>query len=442
MGGTHVPGMEGAVAEMKKNVIIMPIGILAGLSLYWLLYNLDALGHNIPAVDIYSDYTIGVFWAMVMTLILLVLPLRERNPLLKIWVVKVFVVLVLMLFYERHYGLDAYSYFEEAVEGGISLLPRVGEGTSNIIRFNMLLIPLIGKSYHALKVVYSFLGLIGVYLFYRATVRYTGKHDRKILYLLALFPSILFWSSILGKEPVVLLILGLYTYSVMVWLKTKKAIYFYQTLLAIGLASFIRGWLAFIGGVPLLIMALLEISNPVRRITSILISAIFCIWAWSWFQDNFQLEEVRDIIDVTDSISMSWAIGGSGQELSGFRELSDMILFLPLGAFTALFRPLPWEAHNLFAFLSSIENTALLLFTLMAIKRFRIRFLKEPAVLWACLLILVWLSMYSFVSYQNLGTAVRFKLQILPVILILLYLTAWKRGGFLVEQLDLTGARK
>ena len=56
--------------------------------------------------------------------------------------------------------------------------------------------------------------------------------------------------------------------------------------------------------------------------------------------------------------------------------------------------------------------------------RSRVRDLLEPMVLWATLLILAWAASYSFASYQNLGTAARFKLQIMPVFLgLIMYLS-------------------
>jgi hypothetical protein len=49
---------------------------------------------------------------------------------------------------------------------------------------------------------------------------------------------------------------------------------------------------------------------------------------------------------------------------------------------------------------------------------------------WAVLLIVVWAAAYGFVSYQNLGGAVRYRLQILPVLVgLLLYIVASRRAG-------------
>jgi hypothetical protein len=108
--------------------------------------------------------------------------------------------------------------------------------------------------------------------------------------------------------------------------------------------------------------------------------------------------------------------------------------------FTALFRPLPGEISNAFGILAGLENLALLTIFLVAIKHFRSTELKNPVVLWGVLLVLVWTLAYAFISYQNLGGAVRFRLQILPIFLgLLLKFAIRNKPVELQEQRRLAG---
>ena len=116
------------------------------------------------------------------------------------------------------------------------------------------------------------------------------------------------------------------------------------------------------------------------------------------------------------------AYGGSAQQMPEFHSLSDILVYLPWGAFTALFRPLPWEAHNLLAVFSGAENLILLILSIAAVFHFRFRYLKSPFILWVVLVILVWAMIYAFISSPNLGAAVRFKSTILPYLLIFIWL--------------------
>ena len=97
--------------------------------------------------------------------------------------------------------------------------------------------------------------------------------------------------------------------------------------------------------------------------------------------------------------------------------------------FTALFRPLPGEVLNPFGWLAGFENAVLLALCGRAVLRTRFRELRDPIVLWAVSFVIVWAIVYGFASYQNLGTAVRFKLQVLPILLGLLFYFGRRRSA-------------
>ncbi len=105
-----------------------------------------------------------------------------------------------------------------------------------------------------------------------------------------------------------------------------------------------------------------------------------------------------------------------------------MVAFIPVGSFTALFRPLPFEVPNAFGALAGIENLTILLLFLAGLMRQGIRWTTHPVLMWAALVLLIWGSVYGFASYQNLGTAFRFRAQVAPILLLLsLYLCFGQR---------------
>ena len=93
------------------------------------------------------------------------------------------------------------------------------------------------------------------------------------------------------------------------------------------------------------------------------------------------------------------------------------ILRRPESVFIAYFRPLPGDVSNLFGWLAGFENLILLLVCIWAVCCFRVRYLSNDLFLWAVALLLSWGLAYSVVAYKDLGTAVRFKPQILPILL-------------------------
>src|SRR5688500_6088384 len=82
------------------------MGVLLGTGL------VSELGHRIPQRDLESDYAQGIVIAILLggSIFLWPVPRSDKRALGIIWIAKVFVTLVFMLFYENHYPLDAYAY--------------------------------------------------------------------------------------------------------------------------------------------------------------------------------------------------------------------------------------------------------------------------------------------------------------------------------------------
>ncbi len=135
-------------------------------------------GHGIPQSDLETDYMQAIIVAIVLGLGIALWPVgrEDKRALANIWIVKIYVTLAFMLFYDYRYGLDAYSYFD---------LPRhfefgpdqfeIGNGTNNMFCLVWLAYRILPESYHALKVVCAMVGLVGLYLLYRAAVLFLRR---------------------------------------------------------------------------------------------------------------------------------------------------------------------------------------------------------------------------------------------------------------------------
>jgi hypothetical protein len=424
----------GGTARPREHIVL--VALFAGIGTLAVLRMdlVSELGRYIPQDDVATDYRTGFFWAVALWLSLLFWPVRhgDKRALLRVWLVKMMVVLGAMLFFESHYQLlDAYEYFGRPRREGFRWPGfAFGEGLSNIESLSWLHQQIIPNSYHAMKVSFAMVGLLGIYIFYRAGVRFLGREDIRVLYLLALFPSILFWSSGIGKDPVMLLGISLYVYGV-VGIYTHRTpdltrvAYAIAVAAGVALASLIRVWLAPILLAPLAVFLLFVMRNAFARVLVVIAVAGAFAHSISLANDTFNIESREDLIERTDQISHMGAEGapyqgGSSLSVTRFQDPWSMAKFAPVGAFTALFRPLPGEVLNPFGLLAGLENLVLLTLLLLAIKRASWSDIRQPLVLWAITLILIWSVVYGFASAQNLGAAVRWKLQVLPLLLGLL----------------------
>lgn len=427
--------MTQSLAEQRGHRLpaqFIAFGVIASIILGVLTQNwlagVRALGRFIPQANLVPDYALAVVWGLVLLLSIACWPAsrRERLAIGGVWVIKLLVVLVLMLWYENNYEyLDAYSYFDVAQRpsfpwGDLTLT----SGTLNIEALVRVIGRLTPHSYHGVKLSFAYIGLVAVFLFYRAAALVIGRSDLRVWFVLALCPSILFWSSILGKDPVVLLGVGCCAYGVMRWLRRGLGSSAIPICLGLLVAGMIRAWYIPILLAPLFVLLMRLRLNWFWRTTASVLCAAGFVAAVGLMRQQLAVETLSDVYSRSESITQAWAAGGSAQQIAvQLNSLSSLLAFLPRGVFTALFRPLPGEVANMYGLLAGLESAALLALVAVTVARMRWSALREPAVQWAAAYTLVWASIYGFISYQNLGTGVRFRLQVLPVLIAsLLYL--------------------
>lgn len=418
------------IIKKKSRLIFQLVLGIAGIGILLLLVtnSLITLGQNIPQHNLLWDYAIGLLWSIALgaSILFWPVPARDKPALLIIWLIKVLVALGFMLVFEAYYStLDSYYYFDTPRQPDFVWTGfQITDGTGNILRLVWLHYQLIPESYHALKVSFAMISLVAIYIFYRAAVIFIKKEEISILYVLALFPSILFWTSIIGKEPTALLGIALHTYGMIGWYRRQQWCYLLVLALGLVIATFIRFWLGPIFLMPIILIFMLRKQSSSTKLMLTLVVGIALSFTIIRVRDFFELSSFQDLLVSLNTFSRLWNYGGSAQAINtDFTQIDQLLIFIPFGAFTALFRPLPGEVLNPFGLLAGLENLLLLFLLSLAIIRTRWKDFKNPIILWATLLVLTWATVYSFISSQNLGAAVRFKLQILPILLgLLLYL--------------------
>jgi hypothetical protein len=418
-----------ALSRNASRALYIAWALAFALALPFLLDFVEALGHRIPQADRGSDYLKGVAFAGFFWLLLFLFPVRapEKRRLLILWGVKAAVTLGLMLFYEWNYGLDAYWYFQRSqmVTPDFSRTGW-GAGTENLVALLWWLEHEVVRtaSYHSLKVMSSFVGLLGIYLFYRGLARYSEQVKPGALLYIGLFPSILFWSSILGKDTFNLFGIGLAFYSVLCFFRTRRLWYLVTLGAALLLLSFVRIWMVPLLIVPFAIGSALSVRNVFLRGLVIALLGVACLYSLRYLGKPIALENTEALTDQMNRVSRSWQRGGSAGDLPELNSMSSVLLFLPFGMFTALFRPLPWDVPNIFGFLSSLENVFLVYLLWQSLRAQNRQRWRHPVAIWFAAFVLSWAGLYAFISPQNLGSAVRFKLQVLPALLVLLTYTS------------------
>ena len=140
--------------------------------------------------------------------------------------------------------------------------------------------------------------------------------------------------------------------------------------------------------------------------------------------NKFSFSSQVQLLKLVNVFSRGWSQGGSAQEVPVFHSMADLARFVPFAMFTSLFRPFPGEVMNAFGLLAGVENAFLLLLVGYGFYKAFPYVHRSSVLLLTVLTVFFWSLFYCFISYQNLGTAVRFKLQVLPLMLSLPFLAS------------------
>ena len=135
------------------------------------LARVDAYSVNIPAAAPVADYIEGVAWAAFLTgLVALWFTGPERRAVLTTWALRLVVVLVAMLWYERKYDfLDSYTYFKGAQFADQPWdFREFGNGTALLHEIAWLHARVFVNSFHAMVVSWALVGEMAVIVFARA----------------------------------------------------------------------------------------------------------------------------------------------------------------------------------------------------------------------------------------------------------------------------------
>lgn len=333
---------------------------------------------------------------------------------------------------------DSFRYADTAVllrqdflNGDFALEALGGEsrtGTQFVEIVTGIVYTIIGPSFIGAFIFFSWLGFWGLYFFYRAfRVAVPNGNVTRYAMLLFFLPSLLFWPSSIGKEAWMLLVLGLTTYGCALLLARRRGATLY---LALGLA----GVLAVRPHVALLVVAGLGLGYLLRgfgarravalgRLRTVLglvtigaltllvirqVSRFFGI-------DEFNLDAATETLEYAEDQT-----GKGGSEFAG---TGPSLTMLPRNLITVLFRPFPFEVHNLQALLTAVEGTLLLLIFVLSWPRLRTvprQLFKQPYVTFCITYVMLFCFVFS--SFQNFGILARERVMVFPFAFVLLAL--------------------
>ncbi len=279
--------------------------------------------------------------------------------------------------------------------------------------------------------VFSWLGFLGCYLFYRAfRIAYPDGDGRRYALLVFFFPTLLFWPSSIGKEAFMMLVLGAAALGAAQLLASR-----FRGLVWLGLglwgAAVVRPHMALICGAGLAVAApiallrgapgSLEGRHRSRLGGAVLVLTLFLAGPTliGVAERFFGLESLNS--ETAEQVFEEVA-RRTGQADSTFTPVSpNNPVGFALGGSTVLFRPFPFEAHNAQALMASFEGVALLVLCCLALRRLaRVprEVFRRPYV--AFTVVYTFAFIYAFSSLGNFGILARERSMLLPALFVAL----------------------
>ena len=316
------------------------------------------------------------------------------------------------LIYALNSPSDSRKYFRVSSKAE-DWFPLFGVGTDFINFLAWPFTSLFGFSYFTVMIIFSFLGFIGILLFYRA-----AKENEKRFFpenrtfgfteILFLLPNLHFWTSSIGKGSIIILGIGLFFFGLSRF--NKRAIYILIGGLIIYLVRphiLFAVLLATLGGV-------LITNSGIRKIYKFIIIIVSTIAIYLISDNVVEFTEVSnfDVLnsDELDSKAKSLSRATSGVDISSYS--------IPMKLFSFWFRPLFIDAPNIVGLIVSFENLYYIyIFSIVIIYGYKY-WVHLNGWYRICIIMFILSSVVLSKVTGNLGIALRQKAQIMPLLFI------------------------
>lgn len=302
-------------------------------------------------------------------------------------------------------------------------------GSGFLIVVTAILYILIKPTLVGAFLVFAWMSFWGVVLAWRAFRLALPEGDhRKYLVLVLFLPSMLFWPASIGKEAWMTLAIGLCLYgSARILTNRKGGI----VVLCVGLAAAlaVRPHVAALCAAGLVIGYLIRPPKrrtsltPLIKTVGILVVvgiAVIVVQRAAGFAGIDELS-VAGVQGAIEDQSSRTEIGTSSFTPTPLTSP----LGLPMAAITVIFRPFPFEAHNVQALVAAAEGLLLMVLvgrswrTLLSLRRL-VR--RQPYIALAAAYVFGFIIAFS--SFSNFGLLARERSQLTPLILVLLCVPA------------------
>ena len=287
---------------------------------------------------------------------------------------------------------------------------------------------IIGPSIYGGFLVFGFFSFLGSYFFYQAfRVAFPDSQHRFYGILVFLYPSVVYWSNGIGKDALMALFIGLAAYGSALLIKRVQFNGLVFLILGLTGTATVRPHVTAMLVLALMVAFLLRKGSTGGKSLiiqgSILVVGMVLVWSFTQYilnfvgLENLSLEAASEYYDYRQGTTGDLDEGGSGFKAPSFTSP----FFVPMSFVTVLFRPFPWEAHNLGALIQAMDGMllmALMFWRAPILGKAILHSRSNPYVIF--IMVFVTMMVIGLITIANFGTLVRERPMFLPLLMMLL----------------------
>jgi hypothetical protein len=314
---------------------------------------------------------------------------------------------------------------------GAGLRSVLGDGSVSIAAG--IIFSLVGVNELAAFFVFAWFSWLGTIFFYCAfALTFPEGGRRRYALMLFLLPSILFWTSDVSKEAIMMLALGVATLGAARVLARQRRGYPFLLLgIAMGIATRPDEFALLLAGFTLALLFRRRDDRrqlrAVRRLGTLFVLAVI-LGVTAVLTVKFVHSNAGSVGGVLKSAHQNNLGTGAGYGSSNVPYSSDPLLY-PRDIYEVLFNPLPFTARSFTQLLASGGNTVILVLVLGSLRRLRLTLRtgrERPYVILCAVYSAAFI--YAFAALGNTGLITRERTLLFPYLLVLLAVPVSAKG--------------
>ena len=242
-----------------------------------------------------------------------------------------------------------------------------------------------------------------------------------------LYPSVVYWSNGIGKDALMALFIGLAAYGSALLIKRVQFNGLVFLILGLAGTATVRPHVTAMLVLALMVAFLLRKGGTGGKSLiiqgSILVVGMVLVWSFTQYILNFVGLENLSLAAASEYYDYRQGTTGDLDEgESAFKAPSfTSPFFVPMSFVTVLFRPFPWEAHNLGALIQAMDGMllmALMFWRAPILGKAILHSRSNPYVIF--IMVFVTMMVIGLITIANFGTLVRERPMFLPLLMMLL----------------------